>query len=138
MSYIANVINYSFIEVVMLLAHIAFSLELISLAVGSILVLKCCMSCCPSHKENLRSDTSENPRKSHRHFGFLKFIGYLIIILSFLGLLCTAIASVCHLTKYGFADVVYPDYKSRNLDRTEPRLEPNHKMVPPIPGSENP
>lgn len=129
----------------MFLSHIALALELISLAVGAILVLKCCVSCCLPHVRDVRAEhlhtetTSEKtPRKSHGHFGFLKFIGYLVIILSFLALICTAISTICHVNKYGFADVVYPAYKSKNLERNEERLEPYHKMVPPVPETENP
>ena len=125
----------------MFLLHIALSLELISLALGSLLVLKCCRYCC--NRDSAVGtvgvgQVNEPARKIHKHFGFLKFVGCLIMILAFLGFLCSTFSYISHASKYGFDDRMYPDARSRVLDPYDQRVDPDQKVAPPLPASEVP
>jgi len=137
----------------MFLSHIALSLELISLAVGAILILK---SCCYGfgyhcHSETTRGETtrdtstgetykSETHKSGRKHHNFLKFIGYFVVILSFLALLCTAISYFYYLSEYGFMSDRYDRYHDNKERIMEPR---NHRVPdltppPPLPRPEHP
>lgn len=115
----------------MFLLHIALALELVSLALGAILVLKCCMCCnryghaSTSYPES--SVTTEKGRE--KHYGFLKGIGYFVIVLSIGGLLCTTISYVGYLMNYGFTDVKHEN--SRLPDTYDYKGLPNGAVPPP-------
>lgn len=88
----------------MLHSHIALALELISMTLSALLILKCCCACkrfysCRTvYDENVTAEhrTEAEKEKSGKcktgHYGFLKFIGYFTLILSFAGLICTSIS----------------------------------------------
>jgi hypothetical protein len=72
-------------------AHIAWALELIALGIGALLVLKCHRGYFRDIYPHTETITAENPRRSNHSHGFLKFVGYFIMALSVLGIICTSI-----------------------------------------------
>ncbi len=72
----------------------------------------------------------DQPKKKCGNHRCLKFIGYLIIILSLLGMICTAVGYACYLTKYGYNPEFYPAYRTKVVVPNEQGVMPEHKMVP--------
>lgn len=124
----------------MFIAFIAIALELAVMAFGAKVVLACYKACCCRKKyyggNRLGYDTSivenaapinkmegqanyivsehaefkEHHKREHNCFGFLKFIGYFTMALSFIALVCTGIAFSCFIN----------DVKNLERDRNGP------------------
>lgn len=125
----------------MFLSHIALALELISLGLAAILIAKSGRDC-HCHTTYVDKTPGDHPtERTHKRCqcGFLKGVGYFILVLSFLGLICTSITYGCYISKFGWKGMMYRDYLQQPVTpRENIRLEENNTAEPLVPDTTNP
>jgi hypothetical protein len=113
----------------MLYAHIALALELIAMAMGSLLVLKCCKLCCFEPATCTDKDAEKSKIKRRNCFGFFKFLGYFIVVVSLGGFICTSVTMVSDWMKTHETEVEEV-IKPLEMEQREKVPEPERAPLP--------
>lgn len=119
----------------MFLAHIAFSLELITLAVGVFMVFIAHRYKYSGVITRKTDETYPNELPQKGHGGYLAIVGYIIIILSIVGYVVTSISWFRGLSYLDYVvdpthQLQNPAYQPHNTERYNPNYNRANEAVP--------